>query len=46
MATVLPDAVSEMLAWIRVPENRIAEERLHMSEIAFGRTDSRSLLEP
>ena len=44
MATVLPDAVSGMLAWIRVPEGVIAEERLHMSEIAFGRTNSRSLL--
>jgi hypothetical protein len=36
MATVLPDAVSEMLAWLRVPENFIAEERRHMSEIALG----------
>jgi hypothetical protein len=44
VATVLPGAVSEMLAWIRVPENLIAEERLHMSDIAFGRTNSRSLL--
>ena len=44
MATVLPDAVGEMLAWIRVPESVIAEERRHMSEIALERTNSRSLL--
>jgi hypothetical protein len=44
MATVLPAAVGEMLAWIGVPESLIAEERRQMSEIAFGRTNSRSLL--
>jgi len=44
IGTVLPDAVSEMLAWIRVPEDAIAEERQHMLEMAFARTNSRSLL--
>ena len=44
LAAVLPEAVSEMLAWLRVPDSLIAEERRQMSEIAFERTNSRSLL--
>lgn len=44
LRTVLPDAMSEMLAWMRVPEDVIAEERQQMSQIAYGRTNSRSLL--
>ncbi len=44
LRTVLPDAMSDMLAWMRVPEDVIAEEREQMSEVAFGRTNSRSLL--
>jgi hypothetical protein len=44
LGTVLPDAVSEMLAWIRIPEEVLIEERQQMSEVGFGRTNSRSLL--
>ncbi|MGE3509199.1 MAG: hypothetical protein AB7N65_09985 [Vicinamibacterales bacterium] len=44
LRTVLPDAMSDMLAWMRVPEDVIAEERGQMSAVAFGRTNSRSLL--
>lgn len=44
LRTVLPDAMSDMLAWIGVPEDVIAAERQQMSEVAFGRTKSRSLL--
>ena len=44
LRTVLPDAMSYMLAWMRVPEEVIAKEREQMSEVAFGRTNSRSLL--
>jgi hypothetical protein len=44
LRTVLPDAMSDMLAWMGVPEDVIAEEREQMSEVAFGRTNSRSLL--
>jgi hypothetical protein len=44
LRTVLPDAVSEMLSWIRVPQDVLAEELQQMSEMAFGRTISRSLL--
>lgn len=44
LRTILPDAMSDMLAWMRVPKDVIAEEREQMSEVAFGRTNSRSLL--
>lgn len=44
LRTVLPDAMSDMLAWMRVPGDVIARERQQMSEVAFGRTNSRSLL--
>jgi hypothetical protein len=40
----LPDAVRQMLAAVGVPAEAIERERLEMSEIAFGRTRSRSLL--
>jgi len=42
--TALPDAMSDMLAWMRVPGDVIAGERQQMSEVAFRRTNSRSLL--
>lgn len=44
LQTVLPDAMSDILTWMRVPEDVIADERQQMSEMAFGRTHSRSLL--
>ncbi len=40
----LPDAVCQMLAAVGVPAEAIERERLQMSQIAFGRTRSRSLL--
>jgi hypothetical protein len=39
-----PDAVCQALAAIGVPAEIVERERLEMSEIAFGRTRSRSLL--
>ncbi len=39
-----PDAVCQMLAAVDVPAEAIEHERQQMSEIAFGRTRSRSLL--
>jgi hypothetical protein len=39
-----PDAVCHMLAAVGVPAETIERERQEMSEIAFGRTQSRSLL--
>lgn len=44
LRTVLPDAMSDMLAWMRVPEEAIAEECEQMSEVVFSRTNSRTLL--
>lgn len=44
LRTVLPEAMSDMLAWMRVPEEVVAEEREQMSAAVFGRTNSRSLL--
>jgi hypothetical protein len=38
------DAVGQMLAAVGVPAEAIERERSEMSEIAFGRTQSRSLL--
>src|SRR5713101_2840740 len=38
LETVFPDAVCELLATVGVGAADIAEERLRMSEIAFGRT--------
>ena len=39
-----PDAVCQMLAAVNIPADAIERERQEMSEIAFGRTRSRSLL--
>jgi hypothetical protein len=39
-----PDAVCQMLTAVGVPAESIERERLEMSQIAFGRTRSRSLL--
>lgn len=39
-----PDAVCQMLSAVGVHEETIERERQEMSEIAFGRTRSRSLL--
>jgi hypothetical protein len=44
LTTVFPDAVCERLAIVGVNPEDIADERARMSEIAFGRTRSRSLL--
>jgi hypothetical protein len=44
LATAFPDAVCEALVSIGLPDAYIAEERMRMSEIAFGRTRNRSLL--
>jgi hypothetical protein len=44
LRTVLPDAMGDMLTWMRVPEQVIAEERQQMSQVTYGRTNSRSLL--
>ena len=44
LASVFPDAVCEVLGRVGVGAADIANERLRMSEIAFGRTRNRSLL--
>jgi len=44
LITIFPDAVCDVLAAVGVPAANIAEERLRMSEVAFGRTRNRSLL--
>jgi hypothetical protein len=44
LRTVVPEAMSDLLAWMRVPEQVIAEERRQMVQVAFDRTNSRSLL--
>lgn len=44
LRTVFPDAVCQMLAAVGVPAAHIEEERSRMSEFAYGRTKSRSLL--
>jgi hypothetical protein len=44
LSTVFPDAVCERLAIVGISGEDIADERSRMSEIAFGRTMSRSLL--
>ena len=41
---VFPDAVCVLLAAVGIPAVDIADERARMSEVAFGRTTSRSLL--
>jgi hypothetical protein len=44
LTTVFPDAVCERLAIVGINPEDIADERARMSEIAFRRTRSRSLL--
>jgi hypothetical protein len=44
LRNTLPDAMGDMLTWMRVPEAVIAEERQQMSQVAYDRTNSRSLL--
>lgn len=44
LASVIPDAVCEVLSNVGVAAADIADERSRMSEIAFGRTRNRSLL--
>jgi hypothetical protein len=44
LGRVFPDAVCERLAIVGISGEEIADERSRMSEIAFGRTRSRSLL--
>ena len=44
LAVVFPDAVCAALAVLAVPQSAIDEERTRMSEVAFDRTNSRTLL--
>jgi hypothetical protein len=44
LGTVFPDAVCERLSIVGVAAADIADERMRMSELAFGRTRNRSLL--
>ena len=44
LAAVFPDAVCERLSIVGVAAADIADERMRMSELAFGRTRNRSLL--
>ena len=44
LGTVFPDAVCDRLAVVGVAAADIADERIRMSELAFGRTRNRSLL--
>jgi hypothetical protein len=44
LGTVFPDAVCERLGIVGVATADIADERMRMSELAFGRTRNRSLL--
>ena len=44
LGTVFPDAVCERLAIVGIAAADIADERMRMSELAFGRTRNRSLL--
>ena len=44
LGTVFPDAVCERLAMVGIAARDIADERMRMSELAFGRTRNRSLL--
>ncbi len=44
LATAFPDAVCERLAIVGVAAADIADERMRMSALAFGRTRKRSLL--
>ena len=44
LGTVFPDAVCERLSIVGVSAADIADERMRMSELTFGRTRNRSLL--
>ena len=44
LGTVFPDAVCERLAIVGIAARAIADERMRMSELAFGQTRNRSLL--
>jgi len=44
LAVVFPDAVCAALAVLGVPQSAIDEECSRMSDVAFGRTNSRTLL--
>ena len=44
LSAVFPEAVCERLAIVGVAAADIADERMRMSELAFGRTRNRSLL--
>ena len=44
LGTMFPDAVCERLSLFGVAAADIADERMRMSELAFGRTRNRSLL--
>jgi len=44
LAVVFPDAVCAALAAVGVPQSAIDQERVRMSDVAFGRTNSRTLL--
>src|SRR5262249_32828200 len=44
LETIFPDAVCAVLAAVGIADERIADERSRMSEIAFGPTMNRSLL--
>ena len=44
LSAVFPDAVCERLSTVGIAAVDIADERLRMSKIAFGRTRNRSLL--
>src|ERR1051326_9421959 len=44
LAIVFPDSVCQLLAAVGVPPTDIEQERIHMSEIAFGPTKNRSVL--
>jgi hypothetical protein len=41
---VFPDAVCERLATVGITVGHIADERMRMPDLAFGRTTNRSLL--
>ena len=44
MLQLLPEVICELLMEIGIPTSRIQDERERMSTVAFGRTQSRSLL--
>jgi hypothetical protein len=44
LTAVFPDAVCERLSLVGISARDIADERMRMSELAFGRTRNRSLL--